>query len=690
MSLLDDVSIVVTPNGYKAGELYAVIPVPTEGAEEVTNGDFATADLSSFNTTYATQEIVSEELKVTLNTANGYGFSFVTFPAVVGRSYRIQLDAQQGTSTGTRVMANSGLTLTASITRTGTWSYEGVGVATATSCAVRLQTYGASGVYAIFDNVSVKEVLVPSADMDVTRATAATRVDENGLVNYAEVLGSEEIDCGNFECATPSTYWNEVGNSSLVVGDYQGRTNVANINILGTANVDRIKQDFDYVDGVTYLISLDVYLVSGDFKCDTSNSVVPYDFVATNITGSWQTLTGYFTAISTVTDGLWLRSSQQINQFYISNISVKEVTRDNVPRIDYTGGGCPHILAEPMRTNLITYSEDLTNAFYLKTGIETVTESAIASPDGTSFGYTIVPTSATSSHYFEYNWNYLTVAIGDEVTYSIFVKPNGYNFVQIATSTGFNPKYQNFELTGGGVIGTGDVNGKTIEKIGDWYRCSVTETSIGANPRFLLIPSETALATRNPAYSGNGTDGVLGWGVQVEEGSYATSYIPNFGTALGVTRNQDIFTRDGIGSLINSTEGVLFVEYQSTEDSNFSLISISDGTDGDIVTIGRSSNSTNIYAGVRSISVNSLYYSSSAFANTSDFIKVAVKWKVNDFAVWVNGTEVSTSLSGNAPIGLSEINFYYGNAIHTFNGKVKQLQVYNTALTDTQLAALTS
>ena len=33
MSLLDDVSIVVTPNGYKAGELYAVKPVPTEGAE---------------------------------------------------------------------------------------------------------------------------------------------------------------------------------------------------------------------------------------------------------------------------------------------------------------------------------------------------------------------------------------------------------------------------------------------------------------------------------------------------------------------------------------------------------------------------------------------------------------------------------------------------------------------------------
>ena len=47
-------------------------------------------------------------------------------------------------------------------------------------------------------------------------------------------------------------------------------------------------------------------------------------------------------------------------------------------------------------------------------------------------------------------------------------------------------------------------------------------------------------------------------GAQLEEGSYATSYIPTSGST--VTRNQDIFTRDGIGSLINSTEGVLFVE----------------------------------------------------------------------------------------------------------------------------------
>jgi len=42
MSLLDDVSIMVTPNGVKSNVLFGVLPTPTEGSELVTNGNFAT------------------------------------------------------------------------------------------------------------------------------------------------------------------------------------------------------------------------------------------------------------------------------------------------------------------------------------------------------------------------------------------------------------------------------------------------------------------------------------------------------------------------------------------------------------------------------------------------------------------------------------------------------------------------
>ena len=64
------------------------------------------------------------------------------------------------------------------------------------------------------DNVSVKEYT--SADMDVTRATAATRVDENGLVNYAEVIGGEEITDGRFSF-TDLSAWSVAGGAEITI-----------------------------------------------------------------------------------------------------------------------------------------------------------------------------------------------------------------------------------------------------------------------------------------------------------------------------------------------------------------------------------------------------------------------------------------------------------------------------------------
>ena len=38
----------------------------------------------------------------------------------------------------------------------------------------------------------------------MTRASAGTRVNSSGLVETVELLGSEEVTCGNFQCAVPS------------------------------------------------------------------------------------------------------------------------------------------------------------------------------------------------------------------------------------------------------------------------------------------------------------------------------------------------------------------------------------------------------------------------------------------------------------------------------------------------------
>lgn len=520
--------------------------------------------------------------------------------------------------------------------------------------------------------------VIPSngdADMDVTRATAATRVDEDGLVNYAQVISDTEL-ITNGDFAT-DTDWTK--NASWTIANGKASYD-------GSGNGDRIKQNIPLTIGKKYTASLDILDSSGRFRISVDGGSSSY---STYTTGNG-TYTFEFTS-SSVEFSIRGSMSDSANTFSIDNVSVKEVTRDNVPRIDYTGGGCPHILAEPQRTNLITYSEDLTNAFYLKTGIETVIESTTLSPDGTSYGYTIIPTSATSSHFFDYQWLQLTVAIGVDVTYSVFIKPNGYNFIQIASSTGFASKFQNFELTGDGVIGTGDVDGKTIEKIGDYYRVSVTQVSTGANPRFLLIPSPTALATRNASFTGNGTDGVLGWGVQVEEGSYSTSYIPTSGST--VTRNRDIFTRDGIGILINSTEGVLFVEMAAlANDGTNRYITLSDGSQSNSVRLYFLTTDNTIAVVIRK-GGSSVVSESHAISNTLVFNKFAVKWKEDDVAVWVNGTEVDTeiSFSSFSSDTLNKLNFSRGDGTtNPFFGKVKQLQVFKTALTDSELATLTT
>jgi len=138
----------------------------------------------------------------------------------------------------------------------------------------------------------------------------------------SQQLGEELVVNGDF--ADGTTNWSEDGVSTISVGTHQGKTNVANINI-GNIGLSRIEQSFDYVNGKQYEVSVEVYLVNGSFRVDSSDSFVSGDFVSTTTTGSWQTLTATITAIQTGTNVIWLRSISQVSEFYVNSISVKEV-----------------------------------------------------------------------------------------------------------------------------------------------------------------------------------------------------------------------------------------------------------------------------------------------------------------------------------------------------------------------------
>jgi hypothetical protein len=73
------------------------------------------------------------------------------------------------------------------------------------------------------------------------------------------------------------------------------------------------------------------------------------------------------------------------------------------------------------------------------------------------------------------------------------------------------------------------------------------------------------------------------------------------------------------------------------------------------------------------------------------FNKIALKYKENDFALWINGVEVATDTSANVPTSLSKLHFSMGDGINfPFFGNTKGLKYYPKALADVQLEDLTT
>ena len=73
----------------------------------------------------------------------------------------------------------------------------------------------------------------------------------------------------------------------------------------------------------------------------------------------------------------------------------------------------------------------------------------------------------------------------------------------------------------------------------------------------------------------------------------------------------------------------------------------------------------------------------------TDFVKVAIKYKSGDYALWVDGIEVQTKTTAFTPTGLSELAFDSGSGDANFYGKTKGVYVFNEALTDDELQQLT-
>ncbi len=352
------------------------------------------------------------------------------------------------------------------------------------------------------------------------------------------------------------------------------------------------------------------------------------------------------------------------------------------PRIDYTDSlTSPSFLLEPQSTNSLTFSEDFSQSVWTKTNLSILSDSII-SPKGILSAGKLIPDTTNGQHKIDIT---KAVANGATVSLSAFVKKGEYNFCCLYEVTSSKGRF--FDLSNGTQGGTfvGAPTTSNIENYNnDWYRISISTTVPSTSARYILYVCDTI---SNTSFVGDNTKGIYAWGAQLEQESYPTSYIPTAGST--VTRAEETCVGAGNVSTFNSTEGVLYAEIAALVNSGQTRrISLSDGSSNNRVTLMYSTSNNSLEGFVVS-GGSTQYYFSETLTNVLNYNKIAVKYKANDFALWINGVEYDVDTSGSAPVGLNELSFDNGISANFFYGKTKGIYVFNEALTDDELQQLT-
>jgi hypothetical protein len=345
----------------------------------------------------------------------------------------------------------------------------------------------------------------------------------------------------------------------------------------------------------------------------------------------------------------------------------------NVPRLDYTNGSCPSILVEPQRTNLLTYSSQF-DAGWINNNAN-ITTNSIVSPDGSTNADTINVTTGVFCGVYQVGNSDL-----NNYTMSIFAKKGTKNwlfFVDLIGSQGVAW----FDLNNGTVGNV--INGTAkIEDFGNgWYRCTYTNPNSIVNNFFQLGVSE---ANNSVSITSNGN--VYLYGAQLEVGSYATSYIPT--TSASVTRNADVISKTGISSLIGQTEGTLFLDINSNLDtSNFRVLANLLGVSSSYyITINKFLSTGNIYTEIVDGTQQALIVSSV----NSGRCKIALAYKNNDVAFYINGSLIGTDSTASIPATSAfALNYQTNLGVETMVNH-NMIALWKTRLTNTQLAQLTT
>ena len=171
-----------------------------------------------------------------------------------------------------------------------------------------------------------------AGDLTFSRASSATRVNSEGLIETASILGSQLVTNGDFATDsdwTKGTGWSISGGSANCDGTQTSQSNFFQVGIVPI--------------NTFYKVTFTATISAGGVILGIGGSNAQPTVTAS----------GTYTFTSRANSGdanLYLSGNADFIGS-IDNVSAKEYTTSNIPRIDYSNG-CGSLLLEPQRTNL--------------------------------------------------------------------------------------------------------------------------------------------------------------------------------------------------------------------------------------------------------------------------------------------------------------------------------------------------
>lgn len=580
-----------------------------------------------------------------------------------------------------------------------------------------------------------------AGDFDVTRATSATRVDSQGLIEIPRtnlLTFSEQID---------NAIWIKTNiNITQNVGIAPDGTNTADLVVPNTTNGEHnVANSSAPLSPVTNFETYSIYAKSSGYnflgiRINVSSTWVVSFFNLSNGTvvssganfsntriedvgNGWyrcsvtyqnRTANGLQTIPSnngsSVTfsgndvDGVLLWGAQLETSVspttYIPTTSVARtrfqgITQDgstasNIPRLDYTNASCPSVLIEPQRTNSLTWSDDFGNAAWAKTGVA-INENVSVSPTGMSSADRMTGNGALGGH--RVSVSNASFTSGLTYTLSFFVKKDTNDFVQLTFGgTAFTSlPFANYNINSG-ILGTnGGGASSTITSVGNgWFRCTISAIANATAIDFIFLNLVTSSSVGRGELNTLSTS-VFIWGAQLEVGSNATSYIPTLSTSM--TRNLDFISKGGISSLIGQLEGTIYLNLNilPSSSANLQVFRIDDLSDNNRIRI--ITTSTQRLRFICQLNGNIVQYDFTTIdAYTSlTSLKMAFAYKSGDIAIYINGIQANTS--SNVLTFSDTLSRVQLSSLVTF-GVLQQFTsmfcLFPTRLTNTQLQQLTT